>query len=68
VNPENDTGILVAHLSQTIEESRQLREDLKKGHPEGAPPQGAPLQGAPLQGATPQEEDVTSPDPPSPPG
>jgi hypothetical protein len=56
-DPENDTGILVAFLSQTIEESRRLREDLKQG------PQDASAPEAPETG-----EDVTSPDPLSPPG
>ncbi len=56
-NPENDTGILVAYLNQTIEESRRLREDLKQGHPDGHAPE-------PLK----EEDGVTSPDPLSPPG
>ena len=40
MDPENDTGTLVIHLSQTIEESKRLRDDLKHGRLEGhAPPQ-----------------------------
>ena len=56
-NPENDTGILVAYLNQTIEESRRLREDLKQGPPDTQAPE-------------PPKEDggVTSPDPLSQPG
>lgn len=56
MNPENDTGILVAHLSETIEESRRLRKDLEQG------PQGASAPETPNK-----EPDVTSPDPPLPP-
>lgn len=64
MNPENDTGILVTYLSQTIEESRRLREDLKHGRVGGPEkPDGAP----PAEGAPPKE-DVTSPDPLSPRG
>lgn len=57
MDPENDTGILVTYLSQTIEESRRLRENLKQGGPGIQTPE-------PLK----EGEDVTSPDPPSPPG
>ena len=56
MDPENDTGILVTYLSQTIEESRRLRENLQGGHPDTQAPE------------PPKEENVTSPDPPSPPG
>jgi len=38
LDPENDTGILVNYLSETIEESKRLREDLTRGHPEGHTP------------------------------
>jgi len=38
LDPENDTGTLVTHLSQTIEESKRLREDLKHGRVEGHTP------------------------------
>ena len=38
LDPENDTGILVNYLSQTIEESKRLREDLKHGRLEGHAP------------------------------
>lgn len=44
MNPENDTGVLVNFLDQTLEESRRLREDLKHGQPEeqaSAPPDEA---------------------------
>jgi hypothetical protein len=61
VNPENDTGILVTYLSQTIEESRRLREDLKHGR------LGVPEK----QDGAPSAEDapaVISPDPLLPPG
>jgi hypothetical protein len=57
LDPENDTGILVTYLSQTIEESRRLRENLQQGHPDTRAPE-------PLQ----EEENVTSPDPLSTPG
>jgi hypothetical protein len=57
LNPENDTGILVTYLSQTIEESRRLREELKQGGPSAHTPEPSK-----------DREDVTSPDPLSPPG
>ena len=38
MDPENDTGILVNYLSQTIEESKRLREDIKHGRVEGQTP------------------------------
>jgi hypothetical protein len=38
LDPENDTGILVTYLSQTIEESKRLREDLTRGRVEGHAP------------------------------
>jgi len=38
LDPENDTGILVNYLSQTIEESKRLREDIKQGRVEGLTP------------------------------
>lgn len=60
MDPENDTGILVTYLSQTIEESRRLRENLTHGGPDTRAPE-------PRDAAAP-EEDVTSPDPLSPPG
>jgi hypothetical protein len=63
LDPENDTGILVTYLSQTIEESRRLREDLKQGRPDTRAPE--PRDEAP---PPPKEDDVTSPDPLSPPG
>lgn len=57
MDPENDTGILVTYLSQTIEESRRLRENLQQGRPDTGVPE------------PPKEDDgVTSPDPLSPPG
>jgi hypothetical protein len=63
-NPENDTGILVAYLSQTIEESRRLRENLTQGFPDA--------NGTEPRDATPpppeKDDGVTSPDPLSPPG
>jgi hypothetical protein len=62
LNPENDTGILVTYLSQTIEESRRLRENLKQGRP--APHGAEPRDGAPQE----KDGDVTSPDPLSQPG
>jgi hypothetical protein len=59
VDTENDTGILVTHLSQTIEESRRLRENLTHGST------GAPevQEGALPAADAPPKEDVTSPDP-----
>ncbi len=59
MNPENpeDTGILVTYLSQTIEESRRLRENLQRGRPDTGAPEPPK-----------EEENVTSPDPLSPPG
>lgn len=57
MNPENDTGILVTYLNQTIEESRRLREDLKQGRPDANAPERPK-----------EKEEVTSPDPLSPPG
>lgn len=62
MNPENDTGILVAHLSQTIEESRRLREDLKQGPQDAGAPE-APKQEEDAS----SRENVTSPGPLSPP-
>ena len=62
MDPENDTGILVTYLSQTIEESRRLREDLEQGRP--APHGAEPGDGAPQE----KDDDVTSPDPLSRPG
>lgn len=45
MNSENDTGILVTSLSQTIEESRRLREEIthsrQKDTAEPRPPDGA---------------------------
>lgn len=38
LDPENDTGILVNYLSQTIEESKRLREDIKLGRVESHTP------------------------------
>jgi hypothetical protein len=62
LDPENDTGILVTYLHETIEESRRLREDLKQGGRPGASRQdGAPLEED--EGAS-----LISPDPPSQPG
>lgn len=56
-DPENDTGILVSYLSQTIEESRRLRENLQQGLLDTGVPE------------PPEKDDgVTSPDPLSPPG
>ena len=57
MDPENDTGILVTYLSQTIEESRRLRENLQRGHPDTHEPEPPK-----------EDENVTSPDPLSPPG
>ncbi|HKI02404.1 MAG TPA: hypothetical protein VKK31_10515 [Thermoanaerobaculia bacterium] len=58
MNPENDTGVLVTYLKETIKESQRLREDLKHGHLErhapAAPPEG--------DGGA-----LISPDPPLPP-
>lgn len=51
-NPEDDTGILVAYLNQTLEESRRLREDLTQEHPDTHAPE-------PLM----EQDGVTSPDP-----
>ena len=57
MDPENDTGILVTYLSQTIEESRRLRESLQQGQPDAQAPEPPK-----------EDENVTSPDPLSPPG
>lgn len=67
MDPENDTGILVTYLSQTIEESRRLREDLKQGRPGIYPGEGAGGSASPAEDALPQEN-VTLPDLPLQPG
>jgi hypothetical protein len=63
-NPENDTGILVAYLSQTIEESRRLRENLQQGLPDANGTEPRDVAPPPLE----KDDGVTSPDPLSPPG
>jgi hypothetical protein len=47
LNPENDTGVLVNYLSQTIEESRRLREDLKRGGRGGEAREPSPEEASP---------------------
>ena len=51
-DPQSDTGTILAYLSDTLEESRRLRENLKAVRRDGAAPAAgdapSPAEGAPV--------------------